>query len=549
LNPNADGRPSTRTRYLVAGLTLLAFALRAWGTSYGFPLPHARPDEDRWVRIGLGLLEDPDPRWFEWPTLHAYVLAVLYAIWGGFRVLRGDFATFHAYMNEDQRVYLSDLVLLGRLLSSFIGALVVPAAYALARALGERRLAVWAGFFMAVSFGPVRDGHWALIEPMLLVAILISLTALVHAVERGTMKSFLVAALLAGLATSAKYSAATLAAPITVAVLLVRRREGKSVLGTLWDARLVLSGLVMIAAFFAGSPFILVSTRQFYDAMVLREWSYRDASFGTDVGFIHHLRFSLRYSHGVLMELAGLVGLLLFGWRTPGRVMVTVYGIATYLAMGPARIIPMRYGCSLAPAVVLGACWLVAWMRDRGAPPVMATALLLAMGAEPLYRDIRFDRLLTHRDTRAAALEWFAAHVPVSARILTRDSKALRWVRPPLEQHYDVQALPEDPEEAALALKRLTRQGWAGYVMLQESFTGYAPFVPELHAAVRRYGAVVAVFDPLDPRARPVYDPHDAFFVPVAGFDGVHDPGPRLTVYRIGPGSPAPIRSLPEHSW
>ena len=43
-------------------VALLALGLRAWGNSYGFPQPWARPDELRWVRIALGILEDPDPR-------------------------------------------------------------------------------------------------------------------------------------------------------------------------------------------------------------------------------------------------------------------------------------------------------------------------------------------------------------------------------------------------------------------------------------------------------------------------------------------------------
>jgi hypothetical protein len=381
------------------------------------------------------------------------------------------------------------------------------------------------------------------------VGLVLSLLVILNALERGTLGSFVAAGLAAGLTTSAKYSAITLAAPIAVAVLLVRQREGRSLVGTLWDRRLVLAGLVTVAGFFLGSPYILISTREFYEAMKLREWSYRDASFGTAVGFVHHLLFSLRYSHGLLMEIAGLLGLLLFGWRTPVRTVVTVYGLATYLAMGPARIIPMRYGCSLAPAVVLGACWAVEWIRERGLPKPAAVAFLAAMTIEPLYRDVRVNVLLCREDTRNTALEWFAAHVPASARILTRDSKPLRWVRPALEDHYDVKALPEDPVEAASALDALLREGWDGYVVLQESFTGYAPFVPELHAVVRKRGAMVAVFDPMSPSARPVYDPHDAFFVPVAGFEGVHVPGPRLTVYRVGSSPAGPPRPAADHSW
>jgi len=529
--------PTTpRDRQILIGLTLLAFGLRAWGTTYGFPLPDARPDEDRWVRVGLGLLEDPDPRWFQWPTLHAYLLAVLYAIWGGIQLLRGQFPSFHAYMNEHQSVYLADLVFLGRLLSSVIGALVVPVTWRLARKAGAGRLAAFcAALFIAVSFGPVRDGHWALIEPLLLLGIVVTLVATVVALERGTLASFAAAGLLAGLATSAKYSAITLAAPITVAVALARLREGRSWVGTLWDRRAWLAGLMTIGGFFAGSPFILVSTRQFYDAMVVREWSYRDASFGTDPGFVHHLLFSLRYSHGLAMELAGLLGIALFGFRTPARAVVSVYGVATYLALGPARIVPMRYGCSVAPAVVLGACWAIEWLAHRrGVPARLPIVLALAMAAEPFYRDVRFDMLLTRTDTRATALDWFAAHVPPGTPVLTRDSKALRWARPPLEDRYELEALPEDdPAKAAARIAELAAEGGESYVLLQETYTGYAPFAPALHEIVRRRGALVASFDPYAPRAHPIYDPHDAFFVPVAGFGGVRQPGPRLTVYRL----------------
>jgi hypothetical protein len=530
-----------RRRWAVFALTILAFVLRAWGTTYGFPLWYARPDEDRWVRVGLGLLEDPDPRWFQWPTLHAYFLAVLYAAWGGMQLLRGQFPSFHAYMNEPQSVYLADLVFLGRLSSSVIGALVVPVMWKLGERLGRAGSGMIAGFLMAVSFAPVRDGHWALIEPTLLLGIGVTLLVSVRALERGTVGSFLLAGFVAGLTTSAKYSGISLAVPIVVAVAGVRRREGRSIVGTLWDRRAWVAGVATIAGFLAGSPFVLVSTRQFHDAMVVREWSYRDASFNTAPGFVHHLLFSLRYSHGVAMEVVGIVGLLALGFRRPSRAIVSAYGLATYLALGPARIIPMRYGCSLAPAVVLGACWVLEWIGDRlgqgrSAARWLPATLALALAAEPLYRDVRFDQLLTRPDTRATALEWFVGHVPPGAHILTRDSKAMRWVGllPVLDDRYAFEAIPEDAAEAAASLDRLLRRGESGYVLLQETFTGYAPMAPALHDAVRRRCALVASFDPYAPNARPAYDPHDAFFVPVAGFGGVRQPGPRLTVYRFG---------------
>jgi hypothetical protein len=55
---------------------------------------------------------------------------------------------------------------------------------------------------------------------------------------------------------------------------------------------------------------------------------------------------------------------------------------------------------------------------------------------------------------------------------------------------------------------------------------------------------LVALFDPFDRGARPVYDPHDAFFVPVAGFEGVRLPGPRISIYQLRPPTPEDAKPM-----
>jgi hypothetical protein len=270
---------------------------------------------------------------------------------------------------------------------------------------------------------------------------------------------------------------------------------------------------------------MLVSRREFMAAMAIREWHYRDASFGTDIGFVHHLLFSLRYGQGVLLELAGIAGLVLLGWRTGPRAVIAVYALATYAAIGGARAVPMRYASTLVPAVALGAAWAVmavsARWRRAGIIAGVATA---AICAEPLYRSVRFDRLLAREDTRVTARAWLDARLPPLARITVPESKTLRWGRPLLEDRYTV--VPYHP--------RVLRRHEAEWLLLPESPTGHAPFSPELHEQARSAGTLVALFDPFGPHARPVYDPHDAFFVPVAGFAGVRVPGPRITIYDLG---------------
>src|SRR5262245_22447070 len=53
--------------------------LRFWGLRFGLPHPFARPDEEVVVDLALGVLKDPNPHFFDWPTLFAYVTAAVYA--------------------------------------------------------------------------------------------------------------------------------------------------------------------------------------------------------------------------------------------------------------------------------------------------------------------------------------------------------------------------------------------------------------------------------------------------------------------------------------
>jgi hypothetical protein len=242
------------------------------------------------------------------------------------------------------------------------------------------------------------------------------------------------------------------------------------------------------------------------------------------VGFLHHLIFSMRYSHGWAMELLGIAGLLLLGWKSAGRIVVVVFALATYVAMGPARIVPMRYASSIAPCVALGAAWLLFSVFHKSRRPALwigAAALLLSV--EPLYRDLRFGWLLNREDTRITARRFMDLHAEPGSRVLVPDSKAERWARPILEDRYRITNYSE----------ALARQRAADWVVIAETRTGYAAFRPDVHALLKTLGRVAFVIDPLAPGAAPLYDPHDAFFVPVAGFEGVSAPGPRITIYEL----------------
>ena len=126
-------------------------------------------------------------------------------MWGHVRLLLGHVPSWHAYLNEDPNIYPADLVLIGRGLSAVLGALTVPLTWRLGERLGPRGAGLVAAFFMAVSFGPVRDAHWALIEALLLLGIVATLLLVARALEEPTLGRFALAGLAAGLTASAKY--------------------------------------------------------------------------------------------------------------------------------------------------------------------------------------------------------------------------------------------------------------------------------------------------------------------------------------------------------
>src|SRR5882762_1907207 len=72
---------SDRTCRAILVLVITAGAiLRLWGLRFGFPHPVARPDEEVIVDAALGILRDPNPHFFDWPTLFVYLTAAAYAL-------------------------------------------------------------------------------------------------------------------------------------------------------------------------------------------------------------------------------------------------------------------------------------------------------------------------------------------------------------------------------------------------------------------------------------------------------------------------------------
>ena len=82
-------------------------------------------------------------------------------------------------------------------------------------------------------------------------------------------------------------------------------------------------------------------------------------------------------------------------------------------------------------------------------------------------------------------------------------------------------------------LERLLDNG-VEWVVTQSHPLPYSQIDPALEGQLAKHATLVRRFYPFDgPVKTPVFDPIDAYYVPVAGFAGVQRPGPVLNVYRL----------------
>ena len=88
-SPAADVSPRTE-RLLLVAVVALGLAVRFWGLKFGLPVVYARPDELLLIGVVIGFFRgDPNPHFFEYPTLYLYVLAGVYCLFYARSMLAG----------------------------------------------------------------------------------------------------------------------------------------------------------------------------------------------------------------------------------------------------------------------------------------------------------------------------------------------------------------------------------------------------------------------------------------------------------------------------
>ena len=212
--PPARRRPRPATlawAAAIAGLFLLALALRLWGLRTGLPFVYNADENAHFVPRAIGMFgHSYNPDYFINPPAYTYLVHV--ALWLRFG---GREAVGASYAADPTTVFT-----IARALSGLLGALAVGfLAWAGAR-MFDRRTGFVAALLLAVAFLPVHYGHFALNDVPTLAPLCVALVGIAGVLRRGHPLDYAVAGAGLGVACATKYTAGILVLSLLAAAAL-----------------------------------------------------------------------------------------------------------------------------------------------------------------------------------------------------------------------------------------------------------------------------------------------------------------------------------------
>lgn len=467
----ASNSPDDVARARRVRLALYAFVLGVAGwlrlTHLGFApsTPWARPDEEIFAAVALGLFSDTNPHVGHtgWPELF---------FWAHHLVQRGlDLAWTSQAGGEPHLGCLFVLdparfIIPARAMSALFGWATVPLVMRLGFLVAPREsspndrhvVALTAGWLYAVNVLAMRDAHFAVSDTALVFFLVWMLVAVAEGMGRGRRRDFFFTGIALGLAISTKWTGLSFACVPVLAIGVRIARHGftlwpfEPAQRAAWDNAVAIAlGVVgCLGAFVLTSPSFLDEPGQYWDgifshAMRYDPNNYQAFSFRAHAvetpGLVQHATISFPFAYGWPLTVASFLACL-HGLVTSLRRRDPMPGILGFFAIffwaavvGRTTMNFARYSLPAHPVVAVLVAVSLVGLASRAKPhlaallartspsaasaslavPLAVACVALPLSAEPTYRSFDYVRILGLNDTRELARSWMlenAADVP-----------------------------------------------------------------------------------------------------------------------------------------
>ncbi|HWP66518.1 MAG TPA: glycosyltransferase family 39 protein [Candidatus Limnocylindria bacterium] len=509
-----------RTALLVTVL-LVAAGLRFTALEFGGPDFEARPDENGVVAT-LAAVERG--RFF--PTL------VLYG-GGYFEPLRIFILLWQAAFWDDGTAAqiaagrLNEVRIAVRTWSALLSLVTVWLVYLVGRRAGDERAGLLAAALLAVLPLAVREARFGKADTAAAAAGALVMAALV--LPRGGPRQ---RGMLAGAASALALGTKALASVLPAVVVGLCWPEADR-RHTPWRA-LAWAAATCAVVFMALNGFAF---RYPHDTAAMARFllgALRDASWlpGGDQlpsPLVYHATVSLRWGCGWAVTLLAAPAVAYGLWSGGAPRVIALLAAAHALAVQASPMVLARFLLPALPATCVAIGVLIVRLVDRALPGGGARAAATAVIAvlllvEPTLASLRLVELLGRVDTRSLAGDWIAAHIPAGARIVS-------WGAPPGAADYG-----RPPTRGRPVVQRLSPEQWTAgdtYVVWHRHPLPYSSDPVPAGVRLRR----LVAFDSFrDERATDaVFEPIDAFYLPLGRLDRVERPGPRIEIFAVEP--------------
>ena len=199
---------------LLAGLCLRLYHLERWFPDFFEEATPVLKARNFWGTENSGF--DFNPHFFNYPALSFYLHFAFQALVGVAALILGKIGSLadfrHLLQNE-----IAWFVLGGRLLTVLFDLGTILAVFQLGKRLSGPSSGLLAAFFLSFNALHIRYSQYILVDVPLAFLVVVALLFILNVRQRGSTGDYAWAGLLIGLATSTKYTAALLAAPLLVA--------------------------------------------------------------------------------------------------------------------------------------------------------------------------------------------------------------------------------------------------------------------------------------------------------------------------------------------
>jgi hypothetical protein len=529
---------------------VIAAALRLWALDMGLPHPMTRPDEEVILAQTALVAEGrPDPSYTVYPSAYIHLTWA----WGALGLRAA--AAARVFPRADYVTVLREhperLLLIDRALSALAGTLTVAILMLLVRPTLGSSAGLAAGFLIATNFLHVRDSHAVKPDALLTLGVVVALAAMLPLARRATLARGAVAGAAIGLAVAMKYPALLLLGPAYLAAVLGSDGSGWRRLA---PGAALMAGLAAAAVFLATAPQLVFDPAARASLLGVLGNVFPQAFpapakpvFPPDLvgvppppewwqGYVYHAVFSLRYGMGLLPTLLAPIAVAWgFASRRTLPVLAASWVVIYYAVNGLSPMILARYMTPLTPALALLEAGLVAALVQRvhfrHRWLVLGTVVML-LAAESTWSSVAHDVIAARTDTRVLASRWIAANIPAGARVAVIGTQLWSWGEPVMPS--GISWLRAKPDADALEAERIE------YVVTHDHVLFSSHVDPAALAVLAPRLELMAEFDPASGHgSAAVFEPLDAYYIPIHNFCAVSRPGPRVRIYRFRASPPA----------